>query len=83
MNLENEEIGVRATKELNLRVSVGTLVRVVFANPNDGRDMLALEHICTLLNVNDKSEIIARVKPFVMMCMRSIRLTVKHRLKIW
>lgn len=64
MNLENEEIGVGATNELNLRVSVGTLVKVVFANPNDGQDMLALEHICTLRKINDESEIIARVKPF-------------------
>ena len=64
MNLENEEIGVGATNELNLRVSVGTLVRVLFANPDDGRNMLALEHISTLRKINEKSEIIARVKPF-------------------
>jgi len=40
--------GVGATKELSLRVSVATLVRAVFTNPEDGDLMLALERKATL-----------------------------------
>lgn len=64
MQSDNEETGIRATQELNLRVSVGTLVRVLFASPEDGRTMLALEHIATLRKTIEKPEVIVRVKPF-------------------
>lgn len=40
--------GIGATKELNLRVSVATLVRVLFKHPGDGEWMLALERKATL-----------------------------------
>lgn len=64
MKSDNEETGIRATQDLNLRVSVGTLVRVLFASPEDGRTMLALEHIATLRKTIEKPEVIVRVKPF-------------------
>jgi hypothetical protein len=43
------KIGIGATNELSFRVSVATLVRVLFENPDDGELMLALEHKATLL----------------------------------
>ena len=42
------EIGIGATAELSLRVSVATLVRVLIQNPNDDELMLALERKATL-----------------------------------
>ena len=38
-----DDPGIGATNDLNLRVSVATLVRVLFENPRDGQLMLALE----------------------------------------
>lgn len=40
--------GIGATQELSLRVSVATLVRVVFKHPGNGEWMLALERKATL-----------------------------------
>src|SRR5512147_707747 len=40
--------GIGATTELSLRVSVATLVRVLFKHPRDGEWMLALERQATL-----------------------------------
>lgn len=40
--------GIGATDELNLRVSVATLVRVLFKHPDSGEQMLALERKATL-----------------------------------
>jgi hypothetical protein len=64
MKLEKDETGIGPTNELNLRVSVGTLVRVLFTNPDDGRKMLALEHIATLRKISGKPQVIVRAKPF-------------------
>jgi hypothetical protein len=44
----NLNIGIGATGELSLRVSVATLVRVVFKHPSNGEWMLALERKATL-----------------------------------
>jgi len=44
----NNDPGVGATDDLSLRVSVATLVRVVFKHPRDGEWMLALERKATL-----------------------------------
>jgi len=52
--------GIGATPELSLRVSVATLVRVVFKHPLNGEWMLALERKATLQN--DKVEI--KSQPF-------------------
>ena len=48
MKANHYEIGVGATAEFSLRVSVATLVRVLFKNPSDGKLMLALERKATL-----------------------------------
>lgn len=48
MRPNHDEIGVGATEDLKLRVSVATLVRVLFKDPNDGDLMLALERKATL-----------------------------------
>jgi hypothetical protein len=40
--------GIGATQALSVRVSVATLVRVLFENPRDGDLMLALERKATL-----------------------------------
>jgi urease accessory protein UreE len=45
--------GVGATQELSLRVSVATLVRVLFQNPSGDELMLALERKATLLTVEN------------------------------
>src|SRR5688500_121371 len=37
------EVGIGATDELSLRVSVAALVRVLFEHPDDGTLMLAIE----------------------------------------
>src|SRR4026207_472329 len=52
--------GIGATPELSLRVSVATLVRVVFKHPLNGEWMLTLERKATLQN--DKVEI--KSQPF-------------------
>jgi hypothetical protein len=50
--------GIGTTDELSLRVSVATLVRVVFKHPSNGKWMLALERKATLhgTNVEVKSQ---------------------------
>jgi len=64
MKPNHHEIGVGATDELSLRVSVGTLVSVWFASPADGRTMLALERFATLRQVEGQSDVIVKAKPF-------------------
>jgi hypothetical protein len=55
-------IGVGVTEALRLRVSVAALVSVLFDHPEDGRVMLALEHIATLRQVEGRPEITVRAK---------------------
>jgi hypothetical protein len=43
MKPNHDEIGVGAADDLSLRVSVATLVRVLFEHPTDGEMMLTLE----------------------------------------
>jgi hypothetical protein len=50
MKSNHNEIGVGATQDLSLRVSVAMLVRVVFKHPLNGEWMLALERKATLLD---------------------------------
>lgn len=57
-------IGIGATKELSLRVSVATLVRVLLENPDDGQLMLALERKATLLGNEDGRFVDIKVQPF-------------------
>lgn len=53
--------GVGPTEELSLRVSAATLARVIFPSPEDGGQMLALEHKATLPKPLDEE----RPKPAV------------------
>ncbi len=52
--------GIGATPELSLRVSVATLVRVLFKDPTNGELMLALERKATL----HKTEVEVKSQPF-------------------
>lgn len=62
-NMKNE-IGVGPTKELSLRVSVATLSRVLFTNPEDGQWMLALERKATLVGKGDEKRVRVIAQPF-------------------
>jgi len=64
MKAIDHEIGVGATEELSLRVSVAALVSVLFASPEDGRTMLALERAATLRQIDGRPEVTVRAKPF-------------------
>ena len=54
--------GVGATDELNLRVSVATLVRVVFTHPGKEGRILALERKATFLE--QEQRVIVKAQPF-------------------
>lgn len=64
MKPNHHDMGVGATEELNLRVSVAVLVSVLFDSPEDGRTMLALERTATLREIEGRPEITVRAKPF-------------------
>jgi hypothetical protein len=56
--------GIGATEELSLRVSVATLVRVLFEHPQDGDLMLALESKATLLEAEHGQDVDVKAQPF-------------------
>jgi hypothetical protein len=58
------EIGVGATDELSLRVSVATLVRVLFRNPSDDEWMFALERKATLHETENGRVVEVKSQPF-------------------
>jgi hypothetical protein len=58
------EIGIGATAELSLRVSVATLVRVLFKNPEDDELMLVLERRATLRGTEDGGAVRVKSQPF-------------------
>lgn len=58
------QIGIGATDELSLRVSVAALVRVLFEYPLDGELMLALERKATLLEDKSDPTVEVIVQPF-------------------
>ncbi|MEP6895586.1 MAG: hypothetical protein ABI986_08270 [Chloroflexota bacterium] len=60
----DQEIETSVTSNLSLRVSVATLVRVLFKHPVTGQTMLALERTATLRKVDGQPEITIRAKPF-------------------
>jgi len=64
MEYGNKDIGVGATRELDLRVSVGALVAVLFNRPGDRRQMLALERTATLRESEGRWDVIVKAKPF-------------------
>jgi hypothetical protein len=59
-----DEFGVGPTQELSLRVSVATLVRVLFEDPRDGRFMLALERKATLHTNEGGGTVRVNAQPF-------------------
>ncbi len=65
MTTNPHEVGTGATAELNQRVSVATLVRVLFRNPNDDDELtLALERKATLHRAADDAAVRVRSQPF-------------------
>jgi hypothetical protein len=56
--------GIGATNELSLRVSVATLVRVLFEHPRDGDLMLALERKATLRETGNGRIVEVKSQPF-------------------
>ena len=61
---DEQQIGVGATEQLNLRVSVASLIKLILINAGDGRRMLALERTATLRENQQKTEIMVKAKPF-------------------
>ena len=59
-----EEVKIGATEKLSLRVSIATLVRVLFEDPRDGTIMLALERKATLLASEDEHFVDVKSHPF-------------------
>jgi hypothetical protein len=64
MKPTHDEIGVGAAESLSLRVSVATLVRVVFKHPKDGDLMLALERKATLHETGKGHAVEVKAQPF-------------------
>ena len=64
MTPNHHEIRVGATAELSLRVSVATLVRVLFKNPNNDELMLALERKATMHETQNGHIIKIKSQPF-------------------
>jgi len=56
--------GIGATDELSLRVSVATLIRVLFKNPKDGDLLLALERKATFFEEESGQFIVVKAQPF-------------------
>jgi hypothetical protein len=64
MKPDHDEVGVGATEDLVLRVSVATLVRVLFENPTDGDSMLALERRATVRKTKSGPVVDVKSQPF-------------------
>jgi hypothetical protein len=60
----NLEIGIGTTDELSLRVSVASLVRVLFKHPRDNKMMLALERRATLHETETRRAVEIKSQPF-------------------
>jgi hypothetical protein len=60
----SSEIGIGATDELSLRVSVAVLVRVLFEDPDDRDLMLALERRATLHKISTGQVVEVKSQPF-------------------
>jgi len=64
MAVNGPKIGIGATPELSLRVSVATLARIVFPHPDQGVPMLALEHKATLISGAAQKQVLTKAQPF-------------------
>ena len=58
------DIGVGATEELSLRVSVASLAKVLFKHPRAEHTMLALERMATLRETEDGHQVTVKAQPF-------------------
>lgn len=61
---EPPAFGVGPTVDLNLRVSVATLVRIVFPHPDTAEPLLALEHKATMLYRGAERHLVVKAQPF-------------------
>jgi hypothetical protein len=64
MKPNRDEIGVGPTQDLSLRVSIATLVRVLFEHSRDRDLMLALERIATVHETENGRFVETRAQPF-------------------
>jgi len=64
MKPKHEDIDVGATEDLSLRLSVATLVRVLFEHPRDGELMLALERKATMHQAENGRVVEVKCQPF-------------------
>ena len=62
--LSETNIGIGATRDLTLRVSIATLVKVLFENPKDGEITLALERRATLREDGGRRFVETKSQPF-------------------
>ena len=62
--MNNKKIKEITARNSKLRISVGTLIKVLFTNPETGLITLALERIGTLRRLNGESNVQITVKPF-------------------
>lgn len=63
-NKQDPTFGIGPTRELNLRVSVAVLARVLFRHPVNGTWMLALERKATLVNHGEEKVVVVKTQPF-------------------
>lgn len=61
---ESIDFKIGATKDFGLRVSVATLSKLLFHHPVDQRLMLGLEHVSTLRQFEDHSNVVVKAQPF-------------------
>ena len=61
---QKHNFNVGSTNDLSLRVSVATLVRVLFTNPNNGVRMLALERKATRRETENRHIVELKSQPF-------------------
>jgi hypothetical protein len=64
MEPEPFQPGVGPTSELNLRVSVAVLARVIFESPESGNTMIALERTATLIRNRNHTVVEVKARPF-------------------
>ena len=63
-NLKGHDPGTGATGEYSLRLSVATLVRLIFVRPGEVGKMLALERKATLHQTQNGTEVGVKAQPF-------------------
>jgi hypothetical protein len=61
---DNHQAGIAASSELSLRVSVASLVKLLFTNPGSENTMLALERTATVYDIQGNIDVTVRAKPF-------------------